>query len=248
MKVKIISNKKIARDALRLTVEAPFLSSKAGQFVMVKVSDSLVPLLRRPMSIAGHEGRELSIIYKTVGEGTKILATKKAGDEIDIDGPYGNWFDPPEGKKIIMVGGGAGIPPLLYFAKQNKNHGLNITAIVGGASKDDIFGLEELNNACRKTIITTNDGSDGIKGFTIDALKDIENVNNCHIISCGPLGMLEAIEAFCESNGVSAEVSTEEKMGCGFGVCLGCMVETVEGKKRVCVSGPVFKTGVIQWS
>lgn len=214
---------------------------------MIRVHEGISPLLRRPMSIARQDGNRASVIFKVVGEGTAILASKKEGDELDVIGPFGNFFQPPPGKKVIMVGGGVGIPPLLFFASQNRL--LKPTVIIGGASGHDLFGVEELESFCSEVIVTTEDGSKGIKGLATDPLVELDAVKSgqAHIIACGPSGMLKEIDRLCRKEGVQGELCTEERMACGFGVCLGCMVETTNGRKRVCVDGPVFKTGVIRW-
>jgi dihydroorotate dehydrogenase electron transfer subunit len=245
MKRVIINNNEIAKNVRELTFEWDDDSHiDPGQFVMIRVRDSVVPLLRRPMSIASAGGGRASVIFKIVGEGTAIMAKKSSGDEIDVDGPYGNSFTPIDGKKIVMVGGGVGIPPLVFYAARNRER--EIHAILGGASKEDIFGVKELESCGCDVEILTEDGSAGEKGLATHPLTDALN-GGAHLIACGPNGMLKAVESICSALGASGEVSIEEKMACGFGVCLGCIVETVNGRRRACHDGPVFKTGVIKW-
>ena len=245
MKVKITGKKRISDNVHELSFEWPFGKANPGQFVMIRVHLGLVPLLRRPMSISGQEEQIASIIFKSVGEGTAILASKSVGDYIDVIGPLGNPFTPPEGSRVIMTGGGVGIPPLLFFARRNKH--LKISAIIGGATKNDIFGVDELQEHCEELIITTEDGSEGIKGLVTAPLPKAIQDKSDFIIACGPKGMLRAIDQICQDSGIAGQISTEEKMACGFGICLGCMVKTINGNRRTCMSGPVFNTGVIEW-
>jgi len=246
MIVKITGKRTIADNVHELQFDWPFGKAEAGQFVMIRVHIGLVPLLRRPMSIAGEDGGTASIIFKNVGEGTGILSSKSVGEEIDVLGPLGNPFSTPKEARVIMAGGGVGIPPLLFFARQNRH--LNISAVIGGATKNDIFGVEELKRYCKDVTVTTDDGSSGIKGLVTAPLPGLIKDKSDFIIACGPKGMLKAIDNLCKEHGIDGQISTEEKMACGFGVCLGCIVKTVNGNRRTCMSGPVFNTGVIEWA
>jgi len=246
MNGEIISIKEVARETFELLLSARLPTSKAGQFVMVRVRDSIVPLLRRPMSIAGYDDGKLRLIFKKFGQGTEILSRLSVGDRLDVSRPYGNFFAPPEGKEVILVGGGVGIPPLLNYA--NSNPDAKPIVVVGGASKDNIFGVEEFKKTAKEIIITTVNGSLGIEGLLTKPLSSIlKSHANAYIIACGPLLMLKAIDELCTKLKVDGELSMEEQMGCGFGVCLGCMIETGNGRQRVCVEGPVFKIGSIRW-
>jgi len=248
MKVKIIENLPLTGGCFSITFEWPMGGAKAGQFVMIRVSDGFDPLLRRPMSIADQANGTAVVIYKVVGRGTAILSQKKAGQWMDVSYPLGNAFNPPDdGKTIVLIGGGIGIAPLLFFA--NRNGSRKIIAMIGGASSNDILYAEKFAKACSEIIITTQDGSLGEKGVITDALPELSAVkkNSAYLLACGPPGMLQAVDSFCSETGIEGEISVEEKMGCGFGVCLGCMIETGASKKRVCVEGPVFKTGTVKW-
>lgn len=248
MKVKIIENRPLTGGCFSITFECPTGEAKPGQFVMIRVSDGYDPLLRRPMSIADQADGTATIICKVVGRGTATLSQKKVGQCLDVSGFLGNAFDPQDdGKTIVLIGGGIGIAPLLFFANRNRNRKM-ITAI-GGASSDDILYAETFAENDLPVIITTQDGSRGKKGVVTDALPELGAVKegDAYLLACGPTGMLKAVDSFCSETGIKGEISVEEKMGCGFGVCLGCMVETDDGKKRVCVEGPVFKTGTLKW-
>lgn len=248
MKVKIIENRPLTGGCFSITFEWSTGEAKPGQFVMIRVSNGYDPLLRRPLSIADQADGKATIICKVVGRGTKILSQKKAGQWIDVSAFLGNAFNPPDdGKTVVLVGGGIGIAPLLFFA--NRNASRKMIIMMGGASSDDILYIETLAENVSALIVTTQDGSQGIKGVVTEVLPELDAVKkgNAYLLACGPAGMLQAVDSFCSKTGIKGEISVEEKMGCGFGVCLGCMVETGKGKKRVCVEGPVFKTGTLKW-
>ncbi len=243
MKTKIISNLQIAPGYFQLAFEASF-SAKPGQFVMIRADEGSDPLLRRPMSLAGCGDGNAEIIYKVVGAGTSLMSQKRAGDILDVIGPFGNYFDPPENaENILLIGGGIGISPLLFYARRNNGH--SITAFIGGATKNDILMVDEFEKNCNETIVVTEDGSAGTRGLVLAPAEKF--FKKGHIMSCGPVGMLKKADSLSTKLGASGEISMEEMMGCGFGVCLGCIVETRNGPKRVCVEGPVFKTGVLKW-
>jgi dihydroorotate dehydrogenase electron transfer subunit len=248
MKVRVLDNRPAGGGCFSLTFEWPMVDARPGQFVMLRVSEQMDPLLRRPMSIASQNGDMASIIFKPVGSGTRMLSHLKLDDELDVIGPFGNSFRQPDSDgEVVLVGGGVGIPPLLFFAERNR--GTNITVIIGGATINDILSAEEFADSGAKVIITTEDGSMGSRGVVTGALKKLKTVKegSARLIACGPPGMLKAVDRLAVKFGIEGQLSLEETMGCGFGVCLGCMVETGNGRKRVCEEGPVFKTGTIKW-
>ena len=215
---------------------------------MMRVSDGNDPLLRRPMSIASQFGGSARVIFKPVGRGTRILSHLKPHDELDIIGPFGNFMSAPdEISQTILIGGGVGVPPLLFYAERNRDTG--IIAVIGGATIDDILLADELTKTGATVIVATEDGSMGSLGMVTDVLTELKPFRKsvCHLIACGPPGMLKAIDKLAVESGIGGELSLEEKMGCGFGVCLGCMVKTKGGSKRVCAEGPIFKTGELKW-
>ena len=242
MKSKIISSREVKRGYFRMELEFAGEASP-GQFVMLKVAEHNDPLLRRPMSIAGLDGGVMSVIFKVVGRGTALLADKRAGDHIDAIGPFGSAFTPPQTDTVLLAGGGIGIAPLLFWAKRNP--GRNAAAFIGGATGNDILCAEEFSEAH----IATENGSLGRKGLvTAPLVEHAAYINKTgYVLACGPTGMLKAVDALCQQSGVRGELSLEERMGCGFGVCLGCVCDTTGGRKRMCVEGPVFKTGEVAW-
>ena len=250
MRVKIVESRPVSGGCFSLTFEWPFGDAQPGQFVMVRVSNRLDPLLRRPMSIASQQSGIATVIFKPVGRGTEILSNKKLGDELDIIGPFGNSFSlhTDVSKDIVLAGGGTGIPPLLFYAERNRNK--STVALIGGATINDILAADDFAMMGVTVVITTEDGSMGTRGVVTDPLKQLKAVKDgsAQLMACGPAAMLKEVDKLAVNAGLDAELSLEETMGCGFGVCLGCMVETKKGTKRVCMEGPVFKTGSMKWS
>jgi len=154
---------------------------------------------------------------------------------------------PDEKMETLLVGGGVGVPPLLFYAERNRES--NIIAIIGGAAINDILSVDDFVRTGATVVVATEDGSMGSRGMVTDVLKELKPFREsaCRLIACGPTGMLKAVDELAVKSGIEGELSLEEKMGCGFGVCLGCMVETTGGSKRVCVEGPIFKAGELKW-
>lgn len=242
MKSIIISTRQVTRGYYRMEFEFGG-AALPGQFVMLKVAEHSDPLLRRPMSIAALEGGVMGVLFKVVGRGTALLAEKRAGDHIDVIGPFGTAFAPPQADTVLLVGGGIGIAPLLLWAKRNPLRAA--AAFIGGATENDVLCAEEFSEAH----IATENGSRGRKGLVTAPLIEHPAYRNKtgYILACGPTGMLKTIDQLASKDGLRGELSLEERMGCGFGVCLGCVCDTTGGKKRMCVEGPVFKTGEVVW-
>ncbi|MBI3580461.1 MAG: dihydroorotate dehydrogenase electron transfer subunit [Nitrospinae bacterium] len=244
MKRKIIRHESLGGRYRSMDFEWPDDGAKPGQFVMVRISDSTDPLLRRPMSIANLEDGLMSIIYNVAGRGTSLMAEKRAGEAVDVLGPFGTSFDPPKNAShLLCVMGGVGAAPFLFLKKRNKDR--KMVGFYGAANKDGLgisIPMDEMHFA-------TEDGSVEKRGLVTDVLLEHPAMKNrdAHIMACGPKGMLRAVDEICVKHKISGELSLEERMGCGFGVCLGCAVETDAGNKRACVDGPVFKAGTIRW-
>lgn len=233
------SNTIIAKDTYKMILESS-TAHAAGQFVEVQVADSVVPFLRRPISVSDQTDSELTLVYKVFGSGTRLLSEVKAGSSLDILHQLGNGFSIHEEQShVVLIGGGVGVPPLLLLAKTLKEQGKTMDIILGFATKDDVFYEKELSEF-GSVHIATLDGTKGIKGNVIDVLRSIQYD---YYYAVGPLGMLKALQRL-DMNG---ELSLEERMGCGFGACMGCSIMTTEGAKRVCVDGPVFKAEVLSW-
>jgi len=233
---KILSNEEVAEKIFRLTVDAPELAknSRAGQFVQVKISDEFT--LRRPLGIASTAGGTVKIFYRVVGRGTEKLSTKQAGETLNILGALGNGYS-NFGGKILLVGGGMGMAPLLCAAEK-----FSADVLLGGRTKDEvIFWQEEFRPYVGKIFITTDDGSYAKKGFAIDLLPEVFSAENYSaILTCGPEVMMRGVAKFAAEKNIPCEVSFEKRMACGLGACLSCSIDTVDGRKKVCKDGPVF--------
>ena len=213
--------------------------TNCGQFVNVKL-DGL--FLRRPISVCDCEGDTLTLIYKVVGKGTEQMCEMKAGDTLDVLTGLGNGYDTSlSGDAPLLLGGGVGVPPLYMLCKKLIREGKKPTVILGFNTKDEVFCKEEFAKLGVKVAVTTVDGSMGVKGFVTDAMKDEKY---SYFYTCGPEPMLKAIYKASETEG---QFSFEERMGCGFGACMGCSCKTITGYKRICKEGPVMKKEEILW-
>ena len=215
--------------------------TRAGQFVEIAL-DGLY--LRRPISVCNYEAGELTLIYKVVGKGTNLMSQMAEGTQLDVLTGLGNGFDiDHECEKPLLVGGGVGVPPLYRLTRDLIARGKEVTVVLGFNTESEIFYAEKFEEAGAKVIIATADGSVGVKGFVTTAIAE-GGVEADYFYSCGPLPMLKAL---CQSLEIDGEVSLEERMGCGFGICMGCSIQTTKGAKRVCKEGPVFKKEEVIW-
>ena len=239
----IETNKQIGNDYYCLALKTGWSDYDPGQFVMVQVPDHVV-LVRRPFSIARKKGNDgIELVYKVVGPGTRHLSEVKEGTSIRVMGPLGRGFQIPKGiKKIVIVAGGFGIAPFLEMLPLLQERGIETHLYYGGRIREDILFLDEFENHGVTCHISTEDGSLGAQGMVTEPLlKDISNYSkNSMIFCCGPKGLLDAVLSISKEYQVPAEVSYETYMGCGIGVCLGCVVKTKDGYKRACKDGPVF--------
>lgn len=236
---KIIENKPLTDTVYQMILTGENTERiLPGQFVNVKI-DSL--FLRRPISVCDTDETTVTIIYKVVGKGTEALSSMKEGT-LDILTNLGNGYDlSKSGNKPVLIGGGVGVPPLYKLAKELIKEGKEVTVILGFNQKDEIFYEKEFRDLGANVIVTTVDGSYGIKGFVTEALKDIEY---SYFYTCGPMPMLKSIY---KNTNTSGQFSLEERMGCGFGACMGCSMQTKSGNKRVCKEGPVFVKEELLW-
>lgn len=210
-----------------------------GQFINISLDGFY---LRRPISICDYDDKEITIIYKTVGEGTLAMSRLAAGAELDVLCGLGNGFDVSKcGEKPVLIGGGVGVPPLYNLCKKLISLGKNVTVILGFNTNSEIFYKDEFSALGADVIVTTVDGSCGVKGFVTDALI---NIDYDYFYTCGPMPMFRAIEKTASAGG---QYSFEERMGCGFGACMGCSCKTKYGNKRICKDGPVLDREEIVW-
>jgi dihydroorotate dehydrogenase electron transfer subunit len=233
---------------IKLTDDKPLPEMLPGQFVEVQVVDSPVTFLRRPISInfVDYEQNELWLLVATVGEGTRHLARLHAGDTLNCVLPLGNGFSPVnESEKVLLVGGGVGVAPLLYMGAEMKRRHVEPTFLLGARSSKDLLMLDIFKRYGR-VYVTTEDGSEGEKGFvTNHSLLQQEHFDR--ISTCGPTPMMKAVARFARQNGVNCEVSLENLMACGLGACLCCVEKTVDGNLCVCKDGPVFNIQKLLW-
>ena len=236
----VLSNEKIAVNTFKTVLEGDTSAITAsGQFVNIKLDGFY---LRRPISVCDYDGESLTIIYKVVGKGTEYMSGLSKGDKLDILTGLGNGYDlTKSGNNPLLIGGGAGVPPMYNLCRKLLAEGKKPTVIMGFNTSDEIFYEEEFKKLGADVIVATADGSKGVKGFVTDAMK---GVSYSYIYTCGPEPMLKAVYNAAESGG---QFSFEERMGCGFGACMGCSCETKYGNKRICKDGPVLDKEEIIW-
>jgi dihydroorotate dehydrogenase electron transfer subunit len=245
IKARIISNQCIKRNYWHCVIDALKIakSALAGQFINIKVCENTDPLLRRPFSIHNIQSQKLEILYEVLGKGSEILSGKKVGESISIIGPLGNGFDcTSSGKNPVIIAGGLGVAPLMFLAKALIKKKPII--LIGAKTKEQVLCVKEFKGLGLTVKVATDDGSLGYKGMVTDLLKDL----NCSMIyACGPHPMLKSVAGLARARGVESQLSLEEHMSCGIGACLGCVVKTGAGLKRVCKEGPVFKGRDLNW-
>ena len=236
----VISNKALTDCVYKMVLEGDTSALTApGQFVNLAVEGLY---LRRPISVFDWDDTTISIIYKVVGEGTEKMAKWEAGYKCDVLTGLGNGFDMSKsGDEPVLIGGGVGIPPMFGLAKRLIADGKKVKVILGFNKESEIFCKEDFEAIGAETYVTTVDGSVGIKGFVTDALGDM---NYTYFYTCGPMPMFKAIENTAVGSG---QYSFEERMGCGFGACMGCSCKTKYGNKRICKDGPVLEREEIIW-
>ncbi|MBR2365706.1 MAG: dihydroorotate dehydrogenase electron transfer subunit [Oscillospiraceae bacterium] len=236
---KIISNEPLNASVYKMELSGDTADCVCGGFVNIALTGKF---LRRPISVCDVEGDILTIIYKVVGKGTEQLAKLQSGEELDLLTGLGNGYDLSlSGETPLLIGGGVGVPPMYLLAKKLIAAGKEVSAILGFNTKDEIFYKNEFEALGAKVTVTTADGSEGIRGFVTDAMREL---SYSYIYTCGPEPMLRAVYA---ASATSAQFSFEERMGCGFGACMGCSCKTITGYKRICKEGPVLKKEEILW-
>lgn len=237
---EIISNKRLTANVLRMELSGDVSAITApGQFVEIKIDDCF---LRRPISVCDVKDGRLTIIYKTVGKGTDKMSELSSGKTLDILTGLGNGYDlAPSGERPLLVGGGVGVPPLYYLAEKLIEKGVKPVVVIGFNTKEEVFLREEFASLGLEVYVATADGSEGVKGFVTDVIK---NLDYTHFYACGPMPMFKAMEKTVKTDG---QYSFEARMGCGFGACMGCSIMTKNGSKRVCKEGPVFMREEVIW-
>jgi len=238
----VISNEPLNDEIYRLTISALEISNQArpGQFVNIKVSEFLDPLLRRPFSIHNIIDDKIQIIFNAIGKGTKLLSKLKPGEKVDLIGPLGNAFNTDDNFELAVISaGGLGVAPFPFLTRILKEKGKDIISFIGARTKSQLVldGLENVN-------VATDDGSSGFKGTVVELMRLnlLKLKSSSKIFACGPIPMLKSLVKFCEEFGLNCEISVETPMACGTGLCQGCAVRTETGYKLACKDGPVFNT------
>lgn len=236
---EIIDTRQLTETVFEMKLRGDVSGIKCGQFVNLLI-DGLY--LRRPISVCDLNGDTLTLVYKVVGKGTQKMSEMKVGEKLDVLTQLGNGYDLSlSGKSPLLIGGGVGVPPMFLCAKRLIGGGKSVTVVLGFNTKEEIFYEEEFKKLGAKVIVTTVDGSYGVKGFVTDAMKDLEYT---YFYTCGPEPMLKAVYNASKTSG---QFSFEERMGCGFGACMGCSCKTLYGNKRICKDGPVLVKEEIIW-
>ncbi len=238
----VVSNIKIADSVYKMVLSGDTSAfTKPGQFLNIKL-DGL--FLRRPISVCDYDDKTITIIYKVVGVGTEKMAVMAGGEKLDILIGLGNGFDTEKsGGTPLLIGGGVGVPPMYGLCKKLISEGKQVSVILGFNKASEIFYKEEFEALGATVFIATADGSVGTKGFVTDVMKDLDY---SFFYTCGPMPMFKAIEKIAKGSG---EFSFEERMGCGFGACMGCSCKTITGGyKRICKDGPVMQREEILWT
>lgn len=237
---EIKSNEKIAKDVYKMVLLGDTSDlKKPGQFVNIKLDGFF---LRRPISVCDYDENLLILIYKVVGAGTEVMSKMCQGEKLDILTGLGNGFDTSKSSdNPVVIGGGVGVPPMFNLARKLIEEGKKVTAVLGFNKEEEIFYKDEFEKLGAKVLISTVDGSVGTKGFVTDAMKEIDF---SYTYCCGPEPMLKAVYNASDKDG---QFSFEERMGCGFGACMGCSCKTKYGNKRICKEGPVLCKEEIIW-
>jgi dihydroorotate dehydrogenase electron transfer subunit len=264
-KVKIFLKEEVGPNIYLMGLSAPSITQEAkpGQFIHIKCNSTNNPLLRRPISIhrIDKDKGEIFILFQVKGKGTKILSERKVEEYLDVIGPIGNGFQLfPQTQKVMIIGGGIGIAPLLAMTEESISKGKEVKALIGAVNKKMITREESLEKLGVKVKVATDDGSYQYKGFVTDLAEEvILGWLPDQIFSCGPKPMLQKIAQLAISKNINCQVSLEERMGCGIGACLGCVCKIKAREKnnnqnqikyiykRVCVDGPIFEASEVVW-
>ena len=238
----ILSNEPLTPAVYRMVLEGDTqYITRSGQFINIELEGKF---LRRPISVSDYDDKSVTIIYKVVGRGTEQMKGMVAGQKLDILTGLGNGFNTENsGNRPLLVGGGVGVPPMYNLCKRLLSEGKRPVVIIGFNTKEEVFYYEEFKALGVEVYCSTADGSFGTKGFVTDVIRG-EGLEFDYLYTCGPLPMLKALY---DATTVDGEYSFEERMGCGFGACMGCTCKTKYGNKRICKDGPVLKRDEIIW-
>lgn len=250
----IVHNRAIGRDMYALRLEAPAIveAAKPGQFLMIRVGETMDPLLRRPFSIhAVHASTYVDVLYRVVGRGTTLLSRAGEGENMDVVGPLGQGFTWQEKSPALLMAGGMGVAPLLFLAQHaiKRRPPGEVSLLLGARNRHEVFCVDDFRDAGLTVSVATEDGSRGKKGLVTDLMTEEMMAHRPYVYSCGPYPMLRAVARLAVERGLSCQVSLENSMACGVGVCLGCVTQMRDGSMaRVCQEGPVFYADEVAWT
>ena len=254
LNVKVTENKRIAKGFYKMRLASAYLAknSKPGQFVEIKCSEASTALLRRPLSVHRILNGGIEVLYEIVGKGTKSLSALEKGDSLDLIGPIGKGFESSGVKRpALLIAGGIGVAPLLSLAEKMAKKKIRPYVMIGAKTASHILCEKEFKRLGCFVTVATEDGSKGHKGYVTDMMRHLLIVIRCKssgIYACGPHPMLKAVSHIADTSGIPCQVSMEERLACGVGVCLGCPVKVKSGGyKMVCKDGPVFDAKEIAW-
>lgn len=248
---KVVENDRQTDDFVVLTLQGSkdLPSMVPGQFVEVRVDGSPGTFLRRPLSIhdVDYENRHIRLLIQEVGDGTRKLASLPVGAMVNLVYPLGKGYDLPQGNGVLLIGGGCGVAPLLFMGRYLVQHGIKPRFLIGARTASALVRLDAYREL-GEIYITTEDGSEGQKGYVIHhPVMRTETPDFDQIYTCGPDAMMKVIAKYAHNHGIQCQVSLENRMACGFGVCLCCVTPTRDGHKCTCVDGPVFDSKYLQW-
>ncbi|MBQ9020716.1 MAG: dihydroorotate dehydrogenase electron transfer subunit [Eggerthellaceae bacterium] len=250
---QIVSNIKAAENLYFIDVHSPQIAQalRPGQFIHMQIPGMPDKILRRPFSVykTDAEAGTLCVLYQVVGAGTEHLSTLNAGERCSLIGPIGNAWAPPAGARCLLVGGGVGAAPLFMLAQELAQAAHGVHVVLGAQTKDALVALADYEALPHTTLsAATDDGSFGYAGFCTQPAQDaIDSGEYDYVAVCGPEPLIKIVSGLAQDAGLPCEVSLERRMACGIGACLSCVVDTVEGKKRCCVDGPIFKASEVVW-
>lgn len=250
---KVVSSVRVTHDFVVLELQHPgtLPPIEPGQFVQIRVDQTPSVYLRRPISVhdVDYQRNTLRILVQEVGDGTRWITSRQIGDAINLVYPLGNWFQLPKDSKhnVLLIGGGCGVAPLLFWGKKLKDNGFTPRFLIGARSAKNLVQLEEYRQL-GEVFVTTEDGSEGTKGFVIHhpVMKTLEPDFNI-IYTCGPEPMMKVLAKYAGNHGIDCQVSLENNMACGIGACLCCVTATHQGNKCTCIDGPVFDSTELKW-
>ncbi|MCU4157258.1 dihydroorotate dehydrogenase electron transfer subunit [Carboxylicivirga sp. A043] len=248
---KVIKNERLNHEYVILTLKHPgkLPAMLPGQFVEVRVDNGPNTFLRRPISIhdVDVEANTMKLLVQEIGEGTRLMGQLQEGDICNLVYPLGNSFSLPATNRVLLVGGGCGIAPLLLMGRHLKANGIKPQFLLGARSKDGLIALDAFQEL-GDVHMTTEDGSAGTKGYVIHhPVMRTQSPEIDHIYTCGPEAMMKVVAKYAKNHGIKCEVSLENSMACGFGACLCCVADTLDGHKCTCTDGPVFDSTYLKW-